>query len=919
MPADGYRHREGPHSWLVGIFPREARKLCLSMAAALVGLALGVPTEAQLVTTSLEGFAKDRAGAALADVMVTVVDVTTGLEREAMTDAGGYFAIVSLPPEGAFEVRVSKPGFVTVVQQDVSLMPDRPRRLDFTLDMSAAETVVVSGVEPLGVDRDHSVLQQVIPEPLIRMLPVAGRGFLSLASLGAGFTGNADHPNPQGQQYWANNVLVDSASHFSKWRSAPRSFYSGYGLESIAQIQVLTNQFSAEFGEALGSVTIAITKAGTNAWHGSGLLFVRDAAFDATPPFAPRTPPGNGQQFGTSIGGPLVADRTHLFASFEGRRARDQNIVVSPRAQGAFVPDRQDEYTGFVRVDHRLNSRQSLTARYNGQRFRWQHAPGGLTLPGSGTRYRNDSQTLLATAALQLTPRTVHEWRLQFARYADLRSDLNPSVYVSRAGYSAEGGRFGPTGFGADPEDTWETASTLGYFRGRHTVRLGGGLKYVRAHNVALMYSRGAYYFAGDPTLFPSPFIFIQSFAPTPTASTANPRSLAGFGFVQDDFRVGRGVTLNLGVRYDVERVSAVRNYEPRPDLNNVQPRVGLAWDVTGIGRTVFRAGAGVYAQQHLLFPINRVQLEGPDGAVTLTVPASSPLMPSFPSTLGTQPSGPLAPPRDAYRVSSGFHNPHSVQITLGVQQVVFGNVLSADVVHLRGYELMSLVDANAPASVQKPAQRTVEQADATRPLIPAPSTYRAIITLGNEGRSWYRALQVKLARGTGAIESVASYTLSQAEDMADYELPEDSRNLAAEKGRAGTDVRHSASGAVTWDLPGSTPLTRGWSLAGIGTFRSGRPYTVRWGDDRNGTTQNDARPGARNTRRGGAYQSLDVAIVRRFHRGARLFEGRVELFNLFNAVNYDQYVGELLSPLFGRPVSAFPARRTQLAVVTRF
>jgi len=344
--------------------------------------------------------------------------------------------------------------------------------------------------------------------------------------------------------------------------------------------------------------------------------------------------------------------------------------------------------------------------------------------------------------------------------------------------------------------------------------------------------------------------------------------------------------------------------------MDNVQPRVGAAWDVSGDGRTVFRAGVGIFTQQQLLFPINRVQLEGPDGALTFTVPSSSPLMPSFPSTLSAPPTGPLTPPRDVYRVSPGFHNPYSVQITFGVQRIVLGNLVSVDVVHLRGYELMSLVDANAPASLQKPAQRTVEEADATRPLVPAPSTYREIITLGNEGRSWYRALQVKLARGTGAVQSVASYTFARAEDMADYQIPEDSRNLLAEKGRASTDIRHNATAAVTWDLPGSTPLARGWSLAGLGTFRSGRPYTVRWGDDRNGTTQNDARPGARNTGRTGAYRTVDVAMVKRFHRATRVFEGRVEVFNLFNAVNYDQYVGELLSPLFGKPVSAFPARR---------
>jgi hypothetical protein len=228
-------------------------------------------------------------------------------------------------------------------------------------------------------------------------------------------------------------------------------------------------------------------------------------------------------------------------------------------------------------------------------------------------------------------------------------------------------------------------------------------------------------------------------------------------------------------------------------------------------------------------------------------------------------------------------------------------------------------VDVNAPESVQKPAQRSVAAADATRPLVPAPGTYRKILTLGNEGRSWYRALQVKFNRSAGAVQALGSYTLSRAEDMASYELPEDSRNIAAEKARASTDVLHNIAAGFTWTIPGSAPLVRGWSLSGIGVVRSNRPYTVSWGDDRNGTTQNDARPGDRNTGKTGPYRTIDLALTRHARRGRLDIEGRLEAFNLLNAVNYDEYVGQLLSPYFSQPVSAFPPRRLQVAMVTRF
>ena len=294
--------------------------------------------------------------------------------------------------------------------------------------------------------------------------------------------------------------------------------------------------------------------------------------------------------------------------------------------------------------------------------------------------------------------------------------------------------------------------------------------------------------------------------------------------------------------------------------------------------------------------------------------------MPVFPAVLPSFSPSDLAPPRDVYRVDPNLRNPYAIQSAIGVQRALSDSVISVDFVHLIGRDLASLIDVNAPASLQKPGQRTTEEADATRPLVPAPATYRKIITLGNVGRSWYRALQVKVDRPAGSLNLMSSYTLSRAEDMAaSYELPEDSRQVGKDKARAVTDVRHNRVVGLSWALPGTGPFAGGWSVSGIGIFRSNRPYTITWGDDRNGTTQSDARPGGRNTGKTGPYRTVDLALTRRFHRGAMVTEGRLEAFNVFNATNYDQYVGELLSPLFAQPISAYPQRRLQCAVVLRF
>lgn len=886
--------------------------LCLLLS----GWWLIASLSAQSPVGSIEGTVTTPNGVGLAGVVVTAKNRTTGIERATTTNADGEYVLSALPATGAYDVTAELAGFTPLVSHDVRFDANGTAKVLFLMRGEVAEVVAVTAPVPL-VQRERSTVQQRISEELVHSLPLAGRDFLSLASLTAGFTGNPNYPSPQGQVFWSNNVLVDGASHFSKWRSAARTFYSGYSLESIKEVQVLTSQFSAEFGEALATVTSAVTNSGTNDLRGSGFLFVQDDALNAIPAFTSVKPASSAQRFGGSLGGPLIKDQTHFFTSYEGWRSRGHNIVSSPAALEAAVPDDEDQHLFFVRLDHRTSSRQLWTMHYNGQWFDWHNEPGGLSLPGTGTQYKNDVHTLFLSGTTVVSNKLVNAFRGQFARYTDLRQDLNPGVYVSRAGYSAEGGLIGSFGFGASPEDTWEATDTFSFTSGAHALKFGGGFKYVRAHNTELPYGRGAYFFAGPPSVFPQPYSFIQGITPSEEAVTADPRSLSMSGFVQDDWRISSRFTLNAGLRYDLEDVRNVMGFDVPADGNNLQPRIGAAWDPAGDGHTIVRGGVGIYTQQQLLYYINRVELGGEEGSNTVTLTPASPLMPTFPNILPSTPA--VLPPRDLQTVEEHFKNPYSTQATFGGEHVFFGTLVGADYIFLRGYDLMSLIDLNPPASIVKPAQRTVPEADATRPLRPVPNGYRKIVALGNMGSSWYHALQVKAERSTGSFQAMASYTLASAEDEANYLLPEDSRNIGAEKARADNDIRHNLAAGLTWQLPGSGPVWRAWTISGLGMFRSSRPYTISWGDDRNGTTQNDARPDDRNTADGGIFRSVDLSATKRFRTGRGTFDARVEVFNVFSATNFDQYVGQLSSPSYALPVSAFPRRRFQLAVITRF
>ena len=128
---------------------------------------------------------------------------------------------------------------------------------------STAETLLVTG-RIAGDGEQRSVIQQTIQDRLVHALPLFGRDFIALSLLTPGFTGNPVAPSPNGQIYWTNNIIVDGASHFSKWRSAARTFYSGYPLDAIQDVQVLSGQFTPEYGEGLAAITRATTRSGTD-------------------------------------------------------------------------------------------------------------------------------------------------------------------------------------------------------------------------------------------------------------------------------------------------------------------------------------------------------------------------------------------------------------------------------------------------------------------------------------------------------------------------------------------------------------------------------------------------------------------------------------------------------------------------------
>ena len=417
--------------------------------ACCVALCLAVPLvlRAQTPTGAVTGTVRASTGTGLPGATVTIRDSTTASGRPAITPSGrstitqadGSYSFAELPLAAAYELEATLNGFATVVHSSVSAIAGQRVVVDFTLYAATSEALVVTG-RAATLEHERSTVQQMVGEPMMHALPLASRDFLAMASLAPGFTGNPTAPSPQGQFYWGNNVIVDGASHYSKWRGAPRTFYSGYGLESIREVQVLSSQFSAEYGEALATVTVAVTNSGTNTLRGSALLFVQDDALNDVPAFTP-------------IEAALFVAALRLHARRSDRQGPDAFLRAATKAAERAAAtsscrrrraasrraNDDDEQLVFFKVDHKASSRDLLTARYNGQWFRWHDEPGGLTLPGTGTEYTNDNHTLLLSDTTLISSRMLNQVRLQFSRYKDVRADLQPSLYVQRAGYSVEG------------------------------------------------------------------------------------------------------------------------------------------------------------------------------------------------------------------------------------------------------------------------------------------------------------------------------------------------------------------------------------------------------------------------------------------------------------------------------------------------
>ncbi|HVG28758.1 MAG TPA: TonB-dependent receptor [Pyrinomonadaceae bacterium] len=935
-----------------------ARLLPLLLRAILAGVLLSgvVPARAQQTITSatLSGRVEDSNGAGVGGAGVRATNLETNQTREATSDAEGRYRFAYLPV-GTYRLAVERAGFAPL---DKQITLSVGQALDVPLKLSVAgltESALIVNDAPVVETVRTQVAETVRPRE-IESLPLNGRNYLDLALLVPGVSRTNTGSNQRfaetaavpgqgisvaGQRNLNNSFVVDGLSANDDAADLAGTFYSE---EVIREFQVVTSGGISEFGRAAGGVVNVITQSGTNDLHGRLYGYLRNQRFDARNPLAPAKDPLTQAQYGATLGGPLRRDRTFFFANFEQTRRHDSNVITikpadvasinnrldavgyrAPRVETGVVPGGYDSTNVFARVDHRFSASNQLAARYSLYQISALNARnlGGLNAVSRGTGIGDRDQTLALGDVATLTPSVVNEARFQFTRSrldAPVNDATGPAVNISGVA------NFGTATFSPLARDTslTELSDSVSAQLGAHSVKGGADFLYNRIDILFPGAFQGVYNFSSLSDFLSGNYLNFQQAFGAPSQLQSNPN----FGaFAQDEWRVRPDLTINAGLRYDVQ-------FLPAPittDANNVAPRLGVAY-APGDHKTVVRAGFGIYFDRiPLRATSNALQRDGGKYLVAQLAPADAGA-PVFPGVLASLPSNlPTRP--NITRVDSNIRSSYSEQASLQIERELPGGAsLSVGYLHLRGLHLILSRNVNVPTLTAAQA-RAQGVANLGRP----DPQWGNISRFESSGDSYYDGMVVSYNQRAASWGSFrASYTLSKSIDDSGnffFSTPQDNSDLRGERALSDNDQRHRLTLSGTLESPrgkrgeGLRRALGGFQFSYIFSYASRLPFNVVTGNDRNADTNNNDRPAGvgRNTGRGFSFASLDLRVSRRIKLSERVrVEAIVEGFNVLNRANLsvpNNVFGTGATPLatFGQPTAAFDPRQVQVGLRLNF
>jgi carboxypeptidase family protein/TonB-dependent receptor-like protein len=904
-----------------------APRLLICRAAVLLAcatVAIVRPALAQSTAARVSGIVYDEQRGVLPGADIALKNLDTGQVRTTVSDQDGGFVLIGLVPD-RYELRIELSGFAPLtrsidltVGEDVEL---KPTLAIATLVQSVEVRADASTIEPSQTALRHTITARQIDE-----LPVPNRDFTNLALLAPGIltnqvaTGSSTGIATAAQTGRDNNYVVDGLTLNNTNFSSTRG---GISLDAIQEFVVLSNNFDAEYGQASGVVLNVVTRSGTNKRAGRVYYYHRDDHWDATS-HAARLVGQKKSTFeqkvaGGSLGGPIVRNRAFFFGSFEDTMLDTQAITTSavlrdfrPDAS-THVPVKNRTAQLLGRSDLTLSPPSVLTVRYRLEQPTMNNFFGaadiGKGAPERGLDVTGRKYDLAVLHNFANGPSSLNEFRFQFARsYFDRVSKVCPGGRPlppligcwdeQRPGITL--GKLSNAPSGAT-ENRWQFADSFTFLLppaiGQHSLKAGVDVSAIGLDSRGVADGDGTFTFQGNAGNLPFDPANPATYPTQYTQTLGNPNSHLDHtlyaAFVQDRWKPGANMTVNVGLRWDYDHAPGVSK-----ETRDIAPRLGIAFDPTGRGTTSIRGGLGRYYDQVPLAVANAAEQAKTSHQILITNPG-------YPDPLSLNPNGNMpGPPKPNTTRLLDMRVPYTDQFTVGIQRALISQLaITADVVQARGRHLLVTHDLNYP--------------DLNAPTLPRPrpdSSVQRVSTVESLGNSWYRGLQIGLEKRPSRHYSYTlAYTLSRSErDTEDYTfVPQDQRDFAAERGPAANDARHRLSAALNVDVP------RGLRFTAVLTAQSALPYTITTGSDDNHDTFNNDRPAGvgRNSARGANFRQMDARLSKSFGAGAKRVEVLVEAFNLTNRANWTGYDGKKISPTFGRPTAALPARQIQAGV----
>ena len=844
---------------------------------------IAIPLAAQ--NASLTGTVKDPKDAAIGGVNLSLTNNETGVALTTRSDAAGDYEFSFAKP-GSYTLRAEQGGFKTFVQGNLTLAVAERTRVDPVMQIGDASTLLTVEGSVTGVQTESSTLGEVVTNRKIVEIPLNGRFFLDIALLTQGTVA----PSTNNRTFLAvpSGIGISGINASGTREDSTNYLFDGMNLSDMAQNQITfqpnidmiqefkvqTNSFSADFGRNAGIVISAVSKSGTNGFHGTAYEFVRNEKFDAKNYFDPagKIIPFKRNIYGYSVGGPILRNRTFFFTSYEGRQGREvaslktqvpttaqvaavtnpvvlKLIPLLPKANDAtgtfFVGPagrkrKLNQFTG--RIDHNFSERDFVFGNFISNRDeRTEPTLQGNNLPGFGDTRPAKRELLSLGYTHVLSPSVTNEFRAGLNRVLisftqDDQADpsafgiASPSSVFPQFAISGGAVFGGIAGFPQGRGDTtFQYSDSLAWIKGRHSLKFGAEFRRFRNNN----FNGGT----GGTINFPNLAAFLAG-TPSSATETALPATpglrVGALGtYAQDDIRVSQRLTLNLGLRweyngvpseiydrlavYDFARNALFRvgtNGVERPykrQFTNFGPRFGFAYDPFGNGRTVIRGGTGLYYDEPVT---NIVTGLGSNPPFATSVNNTSNVNLANPFNLPAGTGSAIA------AVDPNFKSAVVFSYNLNIQRELAGTVFQVGYVGSQGRHLRLTGDAN-------------QGINGVRPISGFSSiTVQESVSNSNYNGLWLSANR-RLARG---LTFSASYTFSKSIDNnsvgSSNPQIQNFYAIGAERALSDFDARQRFVLSGVYQLPFhadgtfSRRLVEGWTVSPIVNLQSGNPFS---------------------------------------------------------------------------------------------